>query len=110
MDDTIFESEIPTLTDTESYKYLGICESSEILHEKMKMEAKKKMIKRVRAIAKAKLTAMNFARAYNSFALPVIRYGFGILKWTKTELLQLDRKMRKIMTKAGFHHPKSNTH
>ena len=61
-------------------------------------------------MAKAKLNAINLATAYNGFCLPVLRYGFGILKWTKTELLQLDRKMRKTLTKAGFHHPKSNTH
>ena len=110
LDEKKFESEIPTLTNDDAYKYLGLCESSDILHEKMKDKAVKEMFKRVRAIAKAKLTALNFVRAYNSFALPILRYGFGILKWTKTELLKLDRKMRKILTKAGFHHPKSNTH
>ena len=76
----------------------------------MKDKATKEMFRRVRAMAKSKLTAANFVKAYNSFALPILRYGFGILKWTKTELLQLDRKMRKVLTKAGFHHPKSNTH
>ena len=105
-----FKSEIPTITNDNSYKYLGICETSEILHKEMKEKAIKETFKRVRSIAKAKLTAINFTKAYNTFALPILRYGFGILKWTKTELLKLDRKIRKILTKAGFHHPKSNTH
>ena len=42
--------------------------------------------------------------------MPIMRYGFGILKWTKTELDKLDRKIRKLLTENGFHHPKSNTH
>ena len=110
MDNDKFDSEIPTLPESDSYKYLGISESSVILHDKMKDKAIKEMFKRVRALAKAKLTAVNFAKAYNTFALPVLRYGFGILNWNKTELVKLDRKMRRVLTKAGFHHPKSNTH
>ena len=110
LDDEIMKTKIPILTTEDSYKYLGISENSDVLHKEMKDKAVKEMFKRVRALAKAKLTALNFTKAYNSFALPILRYGFGILKWTKTELLKLDRKMRKILTKAGFHHPKSNTH
>ena len=39
-----------------------------------------------------------------------MRYGFGILKWSLTEMRALDRKTRKIMTKNNYHHPKSNVH
>ena len=105
-----FETKIPILTDDDEYKYLSIAETSDTLHNKMKEIEVKEFFKRVRAIGKAKLNAMNFTRAFNSFAVPVIRYGFGILSWTKTELQQLDRKTRKILTKAGYHHPKSNVH
>ena len=35
LDEKKFESDIPTLTHEESYKYLGICESSNILHKEM---------------------------------------------------------------------------
>ena len=109
MNEEEFKSEIPTITNDNSYKYLGICETSEILHKEMKEKAIKETFKRVRSIAKAKLTAINFTKAYNTFASPILRYGFGILKWTKTELLQLDSKMQMILTKVGYHHPKSNT-
>ena len=87
-----FETKIPILTGDDEYRYLGIAETSDILHNKMKEIEVKEFFKRVRAIGKAKLNAMNFTRAFNSFAVPVIRYGFGILNWTKTELQQLDRK------------------
>ena len=105
-----FESEIPALGPEESYKYLGIAESSDILHDEMKKKAKSEYISRVRAILKSKLNANNTAQALNGYAMPIMRYGFGILKWTKTELAKLDRKIRKLLTENGFHHPKSNIH
>ena len=43
----------------------------------------------------------------NRFALPIMRYGFGVLKWTKIELAKLNRKARKILTVNCFHHPES---
>ena len=42
--------------------------------------------------------------------MPIMRYGFGIIKWTKTKLDKLDQKIRKLLTENGFHHPKSNIH
>jgi len=42
--------------------------------------------------------------------MPVLRYGFGILKFTAAELWEIDRKVRKVQTKGRFHHPKSNLH
>ena len=43
------------------------------------------------------------------WALPVLRYGAGILKWTTTDLQSLDRKSRKVMTMYDAFHPKSDT-
>ena len=37
-----------------------------------------------------------------------MRYGAGIVKWTKAELEKLDRQTRKIMTMNGALHPKSD--
>ena len=39
-----------------------------------------------------------------------MRYGFGILNWTRKELRAADCKLRKLLHKGRFHHPKSNTH
>eukprot|EP00957_Ditylum_brightwellii_P046489 3528002-Ditylum_brightwellii.AAC.1 len=39
-----------------------------------------------------------------AYAVPVMRYTFGIIKWTKDELLKLDRKTRKLLTAHGHHH------
>ena len=43
--------------------------------------------------------------AVNTWAVSVMRYGAGILKWNTDELKSLDRRIRKFMTML---HPKSD--
>eukprot|EP00957_Ditylum_brightwellii_P099050 7544667-Ditylum_brightwellii.AAC.1 len=43
-----------------------------------------------------------------AYATPILRYIFGIMKWTRVELQKLDVKTRKLLTTHGFHHPKSS--
>ena len=45
-----------------------------------------------------------------TYAMPVIRYGFGILNWKMNDLRAINRKVRKILINGKFHHPKSNVH
>ena len=59
---------------------------------------------------KTELNAKNTAQAIRTYAMPVMRYGFGVLKWSNTELSRIDTKVRKMLTKRKFHHPKSNIH
>lgn len=37
----------------------------------------------------------------------MLGYSFGIVKWSKTDLVNLERKIRTTLTKAQKHHPKS---
>ena len=48
--------------------------------------------------------------ALNSYALPVIRYSAGIIKWTQTELDDIDCKSRKLLTIHKGLHPKADIH
>ena len=43
--------------------------------------------------------------AQSSWAVSVMRYGAGVVSWTKTELQNVDRKTRKLMTLYGMLHP-----
>ena len=43
-------------------------------------------------------------------AVPVLRYSFGIVNRHQKELQKLDRKMRKLLTIHGQHHPKADVH
>ena len=49
----------------------------------------------------SKLNGRNKVTAINIWAIAVLRYGTGILKWTLDEVKEMDRKPRKKMTMAG---------
>ena len=46
--------------------------------------------------------------ALNTWAVSILRYGAGILKWNKNELQEMDRKTKKFMTMNKELHPRSN--
>ena len=85
-------------------------QGNEILHDKAKVIAKKEFFQRIRIILKNEINTNNTIDAIRTYAMLVMRYRFGILKWTVAELRTIDRKVRKILTKGKIHHPKSNTH
>eukprot|EP00957_Ditylum_brightwellii_P025255 1911743-Ditylum_brightwellii.AAC.1 len=41
-----------------------------------------------------------------AYTTPILRYTFGIMKWSLAELRKLDVKTRKLLTLHDFHHPK----
>ena len=90
------------------YKYLGVLEVDVIKHDQMKEQVMKEYVRRVRNILKSKLNGGNIIAAINSRAVSIIRYGAGIIKWTKNELEEMDRKTRKLMTMYGAQHPKAD--
>ena len=73
-------------------------EANGVKHEEMKDQIKKEYIRRVRNILKSKLNGGNIILAFNSRAVSIIRYGAGIISWTKMELEELDRRTRNLMT------------
>ena len=101
---------IPELSGEDSYKYLGILQTDTILHDKVKESTRKEYLQRVRKILKANINAKYTTDAIKTYAMPVLRYGFGILKWTQGELRAIDTKTRKVLTKHGLHHPRSDIH
>jgi hypothetical protein len=50
----------------------------------------------------------NKIQAVGSLAVPVLRYGFGIVNGHQEELQKLDRKMRKLLIIREQHHPKTD--
>ena len=46
-------------------------------------------------------------QATNSFCIPLLSYGFGIVEWTKAEIAQFDVSVRKSLTASNSHHPRS---
>ena len=64
----------------------------------MKEIVQKEYYHRVRKILKSKLNGGNTIAAINSRAVSNVRYGVGIINWTKNELQEIDRNTWKLLT------------
>ena len=92
----------------EDYKYLGVLEACDIKMDKMKATLTKEYKRRLTLLLKSRLNSGNMVRAINTWAVAVLRYPAGILRWTKEEMRNMDRKTRKMMTMNGMLHPRAN--
>lgn len=92
----------------ETYKYLGVDQTTVTSHKQMKQKITEKVRNRIKAILKSKLSARNMTTAINTYALSVATYTFGPIKWTNTELQELNRMVRTLCTKYRTHHPRSS--
>ena len=91
----------------EGYKYPGMLEADDIMHDEVKRSMNKEYIRRVNKTLSSKLNAGNVLKAINSWAVSLLRYSGGIVNWTKSELAELDRKTWKLLTIHGALHPSS---
>ena len=72
--------------DAEGYKYLGVLEANDIMHDEVKRSMKKEYIRRVKKTLFSKLNAGYVIKAINSWAVSLLWYSGGIVNWTKSEL------------------------
>lgn len=99
--------EIKSLNITGYYKYLGIREA-QTTDKDAKLKIKKEYFTRLKMIMKSELTSKHTIDAINSYAVPVISYGFQILDWTITDLETIDRDTRKMLQNYHLMHIQSN--
>ena len=85
--------------------YLGVLQYDTIKHKEMKELLRNEYFRRARKMLKSGLNSGNVIQAINSRAVPVIRYGAGIVDWTKNELQEMDRKTRKLLRIYRSMHP-----
>lgn len=90
------------------YKYLGVDESDGMQHSKMKEKIRKEYLRRVRLILRTELNGKNKIEAFNSIAVPVVQYSFGIIDWKISELKKIDTKTRKLLNMHKMLHPKAD--
>ena len=84
---TLPNGEMMKALDKDSgYKYLGILEADEIKHNEMTRNIGVEYIRRVRKILRSKLSGAKIIATINARAVSVIRYGAGIVDWTRAEL------------------------
>lgn len=103
------QTTIPSLNIDDSYKYLGIKQALDIEISEMKRLYEEKLLKRVTILLRSKLNSRSLFTAINIWAIPTIAYSFGILTWSTTDLREMDRALRSLLTKYGVHHPHSST-
>jgi hypothetical protein len=98
---------IKNLNKGEFYKYLGINQSNHIQHSIIKENLEKQFYLRIKSILKSKLNGNNLIKAVNKYAVPLLTYSFGVIKWSKTNLKNINIQTRVLFTKFCKHHPKS---
>ena len=87
---------IKSLQEGESYK-----EAVKFLEEKMKLNALKEYIRRIKKVLKSKLNGGNLVRGVNTWAVSLLRYSGAFFSWRKSELQAIDGKTRKLFTIYG---------
>ena len=100
------DTTIRAMEESEGYKYLGVLEVSDMLHDQMKDKIRKEYLRRVKKVARSKLNGRNLIQVINTWAVSLVRYAGGMLEWRKQELRDLDRRTRKLLTMNGGFHPR----
>ena len=91
-----------------TYKYLGILEADVFQQSEMRNKVTKEYYRRVRLILKSELNSRNKFLSINAYAIPVIRYTVGLIKWPTSLLKAIDRQTRKLLTIYRAHHPQAD--
>ena len=65
--------------------------------ESVKDRLSKEYVRRVKKVIRSKLNGGNMVRVINSWAVSLLRYSGGVVRWAKVELMNLDRKTRKLL-------------
>jgi hypothetical protein len=98
---------INNLNKGEFYEYLGINQSNHIQHSIIKENLEKQFYLRIKSLLKSKLNGNNLIKAVNTYAVPLLTYSFGVIKWSKTNLQNINIQTRVLFTKFGKDHLKS---
>ena len=98
---------IRELSVGETYKYLGLFEAEGLDCSRSKKLILETYLKRLSLVWRSLLSGPRKVRATNSFCVPILSYGFGLIPWTKKEIAQFDVETRKLMTATCNHHPRS---
>ena len=102
------QDKIRTLTENETYKYLGILEADTIKQVEIKDKIQKEYLRRTRKLLETKLSSWNLIKGINTWAVPLVRYSGPFLKRTRDELKQMDQITIKLMTLHKALHPRDD--
>uniref|UniRef100_H3AIP4 Reverse transcriptase domain-containing protein n=1 Tax=Latimeria chalumnae TaxID=7897 RepID=H3AIP4_LATCH len=98
-------AEIQELEPEKHYKYLGMQQLLNINTTQIKEAVTATFKKWLKLVMKTQLNAKNKTQAINTWASPVLVYTYRVLKWSKTSLDALDRKVWATLKENRMHHP-----
>ena len=101
------DDEIGELDYGETYRYLGFPEAGGIDHGNNKTVSTDEFHRYLKLIWGSLFYGQYKVQATNSFCIPLLSYGFGIVEWTRAEIAQFDVSVHKLLTSANSHHPRS---
>ena len=90
--------EIGEIADGQTYKYLGIEESTNVEHQRMREKMMSEYKEGLKTIMRTKLSPKNKIIAINQIVIPPIQYSFGIVDWPQQVLNKIDSMTRRILT------------
>ena len=99
---------IRNLKEDDNYKKLGVQESGTIKTPDIKERVSRAHNRRVRKVLERNLNGQNIIKAINTWAVSIVRYFAPFLDWKKQEVLELDTRIRKLLTMHKALHPISN--
>ena len=83
-------------------------EYDRVKEQEMKDKFRNEYFRRAKLILKSELNGNNKIMALNTWAVSILKYGAGIIKWNKNEQQEMDRKTRKCMRMNNELHPRSD--
>jgi hypothetical protein len=92
----------------EFYTFLGMEEGEGHLDMKVKERVTEKCFSLVNQLADMELYERNFVKAVNSKAMATVRYSMSICHFTRTEIRELDIRMRKLLLHKRIRGPQES--
>lgn len=105
--ETLNNEPIDNMQIQETYKYLGFHQNTRIDHTTIKKELNRQYQQRLTRVLNTKLNSKHIFKAINTFAIPLLTYSFGIIKWSTTDLENINILTRSQLTKHRKLHPNS---
>ena len=87
--------------EEEGYRFLGILLFDQTLNTKMKETITAEYIRRVKKLCRSKLNSGDLITGINAWTASVARYSVGVMDWTVEEVVNMDRKTRRILAING---------
>ena len=95
------------VNEDDMYRYLGHMQAKQIKHAQMKQKLGEEYLNRTTSILKTKSNGKNTIKAISTYATLVLTFSFEIVKWTPTDLENLQTKMRTLLPRYRFHHSRA---